>query len=179
MPTFSGGVTNGGAINATHDGIAVEGISSFAGGITNSGTVTATNFNAIQVNDTTAFSGGITNSGKLSGNEAGIFLSDVPTFQGVISNGNTGVITAQVGIFASNALRPSACSITGAITGTSGTIAGNHGISFDQRQSKVTLIAGGFTGSGDHRGNELGVGIFWRHLAAFGGTGHRQFRSRQ
>ena len=102
VPTFSGGVTNGGAINATHDGIAVEGISSFAGGITNSGTVTATNFNAIQDNDTTAFSGGITNSGKLSGNEAGIFLSDVPTFQGVISNGNTGVITAQVGIFASN-----------------------------------------------------------------------------
>ena len=120
VPTFSGGVTNGGVINATHDGIAVEGISSFAGGITNSGTVTATNFNAIQVNNTTAFSGGITNSGELSGNEAGIFLSVVPTFQGVISNGNTGVITAQVGILASNTPSISIFN-SGAITGTNGT----------------------------------------------------------
>ncbi len=161
MPTFSGGVTNGGAINATHDGIAVEGISSFAGGITNSGTVTATNFNAIQVNDTTAFSGGITNSGKLSGNEAGIFLSDVPTFQGVISNGNTGVITAQVGIFASNTPSISIFN-SGAITGTNGTA-----IEFDSGVNTLTLGPGFAI-----NGNVLGVG---NDILQLGGTGTGSF----
>ena len=161
MPTFSGGVTNGGVINATHDGIAVEGISSFAGGITNSGTVTATNFNAIQVNNTTAFSGGITNSGELSGNEAGIFLSVVPTFQGVISNGNTGVITAQVGILASNTPSISIFN-SGAITGTNGTA-----IEFDSGVNTLTLGPGFAI-----NGNVLGVG---NDILQLGGTGTGSF----
>ncbi len=120
VPTYSGGVTNGGTISATHDGIAVEGISSFAGGITNTGTVTAANFNAIQISDTTAFSGGVTNSGTLTGNEAGIFVFDVPTFQGVISNSSTGVITGQDGVSANNAPSISVFN-SGTITGTHGT----------------------------------------------------------
>ena len=161
VPTFSGGVTNGGVINATHDGIAVEGISSFAGGITNSGTVTATNFNAIQVNNTTAFSGGITNSGELSGNEAGIFLSVVPTFQGVISNGNTGVITAQVGILASNTPSISIFN-SGAITGTNGTA-----IEFDSGVNTLTLGPGFAI-----NGNVLGVGS---DILQLGGTGTGSF----
>jgi autotransporter-associated beta strand protein len=161
VPTFSGGVTNSGSINATHDGIAVEGISSFAGGITNSGTITATNFNAIQISDTKAFSGGVTNSGKLSGNEDGIFVLDVPSFQGVISNGSTGVIVGSVGIGASNTPSISIFN-SGTITGT-----GGNAIQFDSGVNTLTLGPGFAI-----NGNVVGVGS---DILQLGGTGTGSF----
>ncbi len=95
--TFSGGVTNNGAITAGHDGIVVDsGLSdAFLGGITNTGTVTAANGTGIDVANVATFDGGITNTGTISGTVGinALGESDVSIFDSgtIIGTGGTAI----------------------------------------------------------------------------------------
>ncbi len=98
--TFTGGVVNSGAIQARTHAITVAAVSTFAGGISNSGSLAATNA-VLLVSNVAVFgtnaTGGITNSGTITGHTAeGIHVLGVATFNGGISN--SGLIAPRTGI---------------------------------------------------------------------------------
>ncbi len=98
--TFTGGVVNSGAIQARTHAITVAAVSTFAGGISNSGSLAAINA-VLLVSNVAVFgtnaTGGITNSGTITGHTAeGIHVLGVATFNGGISN--SGLIAPRTGI---------------------------------------------------------------------------------
>ena len=172
-PTFTGGITNAGAIAATTGvGVQIFGVTNFTGGIRNSGTIIAAAGSGVNVENVATFSGGLSNSGTISGHFAGIaalhianFSSGgiansgaisvggsaiavefVTTFTGNISNAGTGTITAKTGIDIVGS------TITGAIVDSGNLLASAHGILIDSASriagaSKAISISGPtFTG---------------------------------
>ena len=94
-PTFTGGISNAGAISsALGQGISVFFTSTFLGGITNSGTVSASgggvNGTGISAFGFSTFSGGISNSGTITSTiRTGIGVANFSNFSGGIRNSGT------------------------------------------------------------------------------------------
>jgi len=89
--TFSGGISNSGAISASAYGVKVEGYATFKDGIVNESgaTISAGGDGIVVEGGITSFDGGITNSGTIAGSGAGIALGGVSTFTGDVSNSGT------------------------------------------------------------------------------------------
>jgi hypothetical protein len=87
--TFSGGISNSGAISADVYGIKEDGYATFQGGIVNQTGGTISAGAGILVESATSFDGGITNSGAITATAVGIALGGVSTFTGDVSNSGT------------------------------------------------------------------------------------------
>lgn len=108
-PSFSGGISNAGAISAGNAAIVVGeilngtgsyigNVTSFSGGVSNRGTISSTTNVGIAVSHVSSFFGGISNSGVISAGGSGITVVGSSTFSGGVTNSGT-ISTNGYGIF--------------------------------------------------------------------------------
>ena len=122
--TFSGGISNSGAISARVNGIKEDGYATFQGGIVNQTGGTISAGTGIVVESAISFDGGITNSGAITATGVGIALGGVSTFTGDVSNSGT-ISVAASGPFGGS---PKGISV-GDVGDFTGDIANSGGIS--------------------------------------------------
>ncbi len=135
--TFSGSITNSviGSISAGEIGIVVDGVTTFMGGTSNSGSIVA-GFSGIRVLGVTTYMGGISNSGVIiATRDDGIAVTNVAIFGSTSAGGgisNSGTISAATGISVVTS------TIDGAIVDTGTIEASSHGILIDSASEIVT-----------------------------------------
>jgi uncharacterized protein with beta-barrel porin domain len=183
VSTFSGGITNAGAI-AGHVGILVGGttaaggkVSVFSGGIANSGSISG-GFSGISVNHVSNFAGGISNSGVISATtNVALMLSNVSTFAGGITNsgtvtsGNLGIRIEPVSTFSGGIVNAASGKVTAALSDigifnfanfsggvtNSGTLTSTIGVGIEVNNGST--FSGGVTNNGSISAKGTGINI--------------------
>ena len=129
--TFSGGITNAGAISAKDTGLRVKGTTKFTGGIANSGTIASSILAGVDVFEVSSFSGGISNGGTITAHFTGINVQADATFTGGVRNSGkiaSGLAGIQIFGITPTSAAVGSTTFSGGI-GNSGTIsAGGQGI---------------------------------------------------
>ncbi|HTV30405.1 MAG TPA: autotransporter outer membrane beta-barrel domain-containing protein [Xanthobacteraceae bacterium] len=161
--TFSGGISNAGALTSAFSGIAISSVTSFDGGIKNSGSITAGTsgfgsgiilFSAF--GNIPTFTGGVDNEGTITApNGSGVLLANVASFSGGLTNG--GAIVANNGLAVGSAGLGFG-TFSGGITNSGTITATNIGI----RVLDVSSFNGGISNSGSITGTTgilLGAGV--------------------
>ncbi|MBI1216849.1 MAG: autotransporter domain-containing protein, partial [Alphaproteobacteria bacterium] len=145
--SITGDLTNSGTISASTGGIVLNN-SSIGGTISNSGTINVSGSYGIALNAATATS--LQNSGTIENASTGLYVYNVNSFSGGITNTSTGVITS-----GSDGIKIANSTVNGAITNAAGgTVSGsNTGIHF----ALTNIINGAVSNSGLIKGGSYGI----------------------